>query len=176
MRKPRRLVRGARYHVFARANRKEMILDSAQMKVLFLSVVERAKMKYDFDVYNFCVMGNHFHLLVRPRNETSLSGLMQWIMSVFAMTWNRRHHLTGHVWGERFFSRVIESLAAFLQVFASIDCDPVDAGKVEFSYQWHFGGLWHRRTGQGGIVGPSTLIEALFPEHRMLMLKAPDSH
>jgi len=43
MRKPRELRTGARYHVTARANRKEMILDTSAMKELFLSVVKRAK-------------------------------------------------------------------------------------------------------------------------------------
>jgi len=178
MRKPRKLVEGARYHVIARANRKEMILDCGAMKALFVEVVERAKRKYDFEVENFCVMGNHFHLMVRPRKGTRLSSMMQWIMSVFAMAWNRIHHLTGHVWGERFFSRVIESLMEFMQVFGYIDENPVKAGLVGNRQDWQFGGLWHRRTGRRGILEPlSLLIEVLFPGHRLLILGAPhDRH
>ncbi len=97
MRKPRKLVEGARYHVIARANRKVLILDSGLMKALFLEVLERAKKKCGFEVENFCVMGNHFNLMVRPRNGARLSSMMQWIMSVFAMAWNRIHHFAGHV-------------------------------------------------------------------------------
>ena len=94
---------GARYHVIARANRKEMILDSGVMKGLFLETVARAKQKYKFRVENFCIMGNHFHMIVQPLHGESLSAIMRWIMSVFAMKWNRIHHVTGHVWGNRFF-------------------------------------------------------------------------
>ncbi len=151
-----------------------MILKPGPMKALFLSVVKRAKAKYAFDVENFCIMGNHFHLLVRPRVGVSLSGLMQWIMSVFAMAWNRLHHLTGHVWGERFFSRVIESLKEFLRIFQNIDENPVKAGLVSRPADWPFGGLWHRRTGQRQIVdSPSPLLEILFPAHRLLALAPP---
>ena len=145
------------------------------MKTLFLSVVKRAKKKYGFEVENFCVMGNHFHLILRPRIGVSLSRLMQWIMSVFAMAWNRLHQLTGHVWGERFFSRVIEGLAEFLQVFGYIDENPVTAGLVDHEVEWPFGGLWHRRTGQRGIVEPATLLLAvLFPAHGLLKLPPPN--
>ena len=88
------------------------------MKDLFLETVARAKRKYDFRIDNFCVMGNHFHMIVQPLNGVSLSTIMQWIMSVFAMApgsdsvltksksredWNRIHNQTGHVWGGRWF-------------------------------------------------------------------------
>ena len=66
MRQARKLVEGARYHVTARANRKEMILDSSARKELFLSVVKRAKEKYEFRLENFCIMGNHFHFVIQP--------------------------------------------------------------------------------------------------------------
>jgi putative transposase len=69
--------------VTARANRKEMILDTNAMKELFLSVVKRAKEKYDFRLENFYIMGNHF--IIQPIRGESLSAIMQWILSVSAM-------------------------------------------------------------------------------------------
>ena len=86
-----------------------MILDSHDMKELFLEVMRRAKAKYAFRIENFCIMGNHIHIMLRLEGDTSLSRLMQWIMSVFAMSYNRIHGLVGHVWGERFFSRIVSS-------------------------------------------------------------------
>src|SRR5512145_89083 len=107
MRRPRELQADARYHVTARANRKEMILDTSAMKELFLSVVKRAKEKYDFRLENFCIMGNHVHFLIQPGRGESLSAIMRWILSVFAMAYNKIRCMTGHVWGCRFFSRII---------------------------------------------------------------------
>ena len=120
MRKPRILQDGALYHVTARANRKEMILDPHEIKELFLEVLRRAKGKYAFQLENFCIMGNHFHLMVRPEGKTNLSRLMQWIMSVFAMAYNRIHGLVGHVWGGRFFSRIVSGLRDFMKIFRCI--------------------------------------------------------
>jgi len=83
MRKPRELKDGALHHVTARANRKEMILDNRGMKDLFLEVIVRAKGKFRFRIENFCVMGNHIHLMIRPGTRESLSRIMQWVLSVF---------------------------------------------------------------------------------------------
>jgi putative transposase len=174
MRKPRELLEGARYHVTARANRKEMILDTSAMKELFLSVVKRAKGKYDFRLENFCVMGNHFHFVIQPGRGENLSAIMRWILSVFAITYNKIMCVTGHVWGSRFFSRIIVSLRELVQVFEYIDDNPVRASQVDDRRQWRWGGLWHDRTGCRDIVEvPADWRRSLFPEREQLLLTGP---
>ncbi len=171
MRKPRELAEGARYHVTARANRKEMILETSAMKELFLSVVKRAKAKYGFRLENFCIMGNHFHLIIRPDRGESLSAIMRWIMSVFAMAFNRIKGFSGHVWGSRFFSRIIASLRELLWVFEYVDDNPVIASRVEDRREWRWGGLWHDRTGRRDLVEePAEWLRTLVPEHGQLLL------
>jgi len=171
MRKPRELREGARYHVTARANRREMILDSGLSKELFLSVVKRAKRKFSFRIENFSIMGNHFHLVIAPGKGESLSAIMQWIMSVFAMAYNRIHGFTGHVWGERFFSRIIAGLRELIAIFEYIDENPVKANQVDNRRMWRHGGLWHTRTGNRDIVdkGPEW-IGLVFPERGLFLL------
>lgn len=136
----------------ARANRQEMIFDASEMKELFLSVVKRAKAKYAFRLENFCIMGNHFHFIIQPSKDESLSAIMRWILSVFAMAYNRRHGLTGHVWGQRFFSKIIANLRELLRAFEYIDDNPVRAGQVDDRRQWRWGGLWHDQNGCREIV------------------------
>jgi putative transposase len=172
MRKPRILLDGALYHVTARANRKEMILDSREIKELFIDVLRRAKTKYAFRLENFCIMGNHFHLMLRPEGATNLSRLMQWIMSVFAMAFNRLFGLVGHVWGSRFFSCIVSGLKAFLKLFVYIDDNPVEANKVKNKRDWRYGGLWHHRAGIVDLCMRIGCVQMLyFPEHTQLMLK-----
>ncbi|MCX7023632.1 MAG: transposase [Spirochaetes bacterium] len=171
MRKRRILEDGALYHVTARANRKEMILDTVLMKDLFLDVVKRAKAKYNFRVENFCIMGNHFHLMLRPAKGESLSSIMQWILSVFAMAYNRMKKLTGHVWGCRFFSRIVACLLEFLEIYAYIDENPVKANQVGNPRDWRHGGLWHDRTGLRDVIdGAAAFVRMVFPEHGQLLL------
>ena len=101
MRRSRILMRGATYHVTARTNRKEMLLSSQEEKEYFLKVIKQAKKKYSFCLISFCIMNNHIHFVIKPEKEENLSRIMQWILSVFAMSWNRRHKMTGHFWGSR---------------------------------------------------------------------------
>lgn len=173
MRKPRELQEGAVYHVTARANRKEMIFDNKGMKDLFLEVLVRAREKYRFRIDNFCVMGNHIHLMIRPGEKESLSRIMQWILSVFAMAYNRVFGYTGHVWGCRFFSRIMASFQQFVKIFEYIDRNPVEANQVEEASNWHYGGLWHDCHGVRGIVdGLEEYIALAFPGRGLLLLES----
>jgi putative transposase len=169
MRKNRQLQEGAEYHVTARINRGERIFLAREDRELFMSILKRAKKKYNFSIKNFCIMGNHIHLLIKPGSGESLSKIMQWLLGVFAQTWNKKHGLSGHLWGDRFFSRIILGILDFLKVFGYIDNNPVSIGLVEIPEQWEYGGLWHHKKGLMDIVGPvDQAVMGYFPNHRFL--------
>ena len=94
MRKPRILQEDATYHITAKINRGEHLFESDETKSLFIDVVKRAKMKYKFSIKNFVIMDNHIHFLIEPKDN--LSRIMQWILSVFAVYYNKMYKLTGH--------------------------------------------------------------------------------
>ncbi len=98
---------GALYHVIVSATRKERIFDSAPEIELFFMVLKKAKEKYDFAIEGFSLCGERFDLVLRPGEGESLSAIMRWIMSAFAMSHNRAKGITGHLWGGRFSSRIL---------------------------------------------------------------------
>ena len=164
MRRPRILLPGARYHVTARANHKELLLETEAVKQMFLDVVAGASKKYDFRLDNFVLMGNHFHFLVQPTGEASLSQIMKWILQTFAIRYNRANDLWGHFWGDRFFSWIIPNLKAFVHAFAYIDANPVRAGLVTQPWEWPWGGARLRRTGPPEWLRPlPRWLSVLFP-------------
>ena len=165
MRKPRKLVDGARYHVVARANRSEFILESDRIKDMFLSVVAQAKRRFAFSIDTLCIMDNHIHLLLRPGENEFLSRILQWILSVFAVRFNREFGLHGHVWYDRFKSMVIGTLRQFAQAYSYITENPVTAGIVARARDYRYGATGVRRSGNLGILGPpGLLVRLLFPE------------
>ena len=171
MRRKRQLLAGAEYHVTAKINRSEMIFLAQEDKELFMSILKRAKKKFNFLLKNFCIMGNHIHLLIKPGERESLSKIMQWILGVFAQLWNKKHNLSGHLWGDRFFSRIILGILDFLRVFIYIDYNPVIAGLVEKPEQWMFGGLWHHKMRYLEITSLEGIeILEYFPEHNSIQL------
>lgn len=126
----------------ARANRHEMIFSPDEIKRLFLKVIERARLKYDFILQNFCILGNHYHFILKPGRNESLSAIMRWIMGVFAQAYNRIFGHWGHVWGDRFYSTIICGRSAFLSVKKYIEENPVKAGLVEDPKDWPWCHLW----------------------------------
>ena len=166
MRRNRRLLDGAEYHVTARINRGEMVFLAIEDRELFIEILKRAKKRFSFLLKNFCIMGNHIHLLIKPGPGASLSKIMQWILGVFAQLWNKRHGVSGHLWGDRFFSRIIMGILDFLRVFLYIDLNPTIAGLVEYPEQWEYGGLWHHKKGLTDIIElPDSIVLEKFPEH-----------
>jgi REP element-mobilizing transposase RayT len=89
-------------------------------------------------------MGNHIHFLIKPGEDSNLSEIMQWIKCNFAKAWNKAHGRRGHVWGERFYSQIINGITDFLRVREYIVDNPVRAGLVGRAAEWIFGSLYYR--------------------------------
>jgi putative transposase len=91
---------------------------------------------------------------------------MQWIKSNFAKWWNKKHNTKGHLWGERFFSRIIKDARDFERVSEYIDENPVKAKLVKKPEQWYFGGLFHRLMRIFGVIDSLTnQVLDFFPNH-----------
>lgn len=149
-------------------------MDHPKVKMMFLEVIKRAKGLFSFQIDNFVIMGNHFHLIIRPSEGVSLSKIMKWILQVFASWYNRENQTTGHFWGDRFSSWIIRNFWDFIRVFAYIDNNPVNARLVSADWDWDFGGLAHRRRGRSDIVSDLAIwLRALFPKHHLPQLPAP---
>ncbi|MCF6336052.1 MAG: transposase, partial [Spirochaetales bacterium] len=84
MRKRRDLIEGASYHVYARINRQEYLLRSVFIKKMFMTILKRAKIRYSFQIGNYCIMDNDIHFILKPLKGDSLSAIMRWILGVFA--------------------------------------------------------------------------------------------
>jgi len=143
---------GAVYHVTARTNKKELLLESPLAKTLFLETLARAKAKHCFEIDNFVIMGNHFHLLIRPTGNSSLAEILKWTLGVYSMAHHRIYKQWGHLWGSRYFSRPIGSFGEYLEVYRYIDNNPVAAGLVDLASQWPWGGLGHDLARRSDIV------------------------
>ena len=166
MRKLRKIQELAVYHVTARAVHRRTLLDPRPVKEMFLKVLARAKLKFNFKIENFVLMGNHFHFIIRPGMGENLSNIMKWILQTFAIRYNKIHGLWGHFWGGRFSSSIIPSFREFIRIFEYIDNNPVNAGLVKDSIDWPWGGSAFRRSGQTGIIEElSAWLRVLFPGH-----------
>jgi putative transposase len=162
MRHTRELQVGATYHVGSEINRNLMELQKPEIKKLFLTYINKAKEKYPFQLFDFCIMDNYIHLVIKPENGKALSKIMQWITGNFAKAWNKIHHTEGHLWGNRFFSKIIHDVSHLFQVIDDIDKKPERSGMVERAEEWVFGGLYHHVHGKTDVVEPRRDLPKLF--------------
>src|SRR4030042_578310 len=154
MRKPRILLNGASYHITARINREEFLFEPDDVKNMFLEVLKEAKKKYKFLIRNFCIMDNHLHFIFEPINNENLSKIMQWILSVFAIRYNKMNKLKGHVFYDRFWSKIIENFKQFIDTFNYINDNPIKANKVKDAKDYKYCGWYYILRGIFDIVEP----------------------
>lgn len=169
MRHPRKLKKNATYHAYARTNLQEFILDLGNNKEMMEAILIRAQHKYKFRLIHFCIMGNHIHLLIKPIGELELlSKIMKWILSVFASKFNRKYNRKGHVWYDRFKSRIVDTIEYYKVIFEYISNNPVKAKLTDSIYTYKYSGIFHLTNKNYTLVEkPSELILKLFPKWRI---------
>ncbi len=86
-------------------------------------------------------MGNHFHLICKPLRYGELSRIMQWILSVFAGRFNKHFHYQGHVWYDRFKSKIIKSYIQYVKTFIYIANNPVRAKIAKDAVSFDYNGI-----------------------------------
>lgn len=121
---------GAVYHVTSRGDRREPIAKDDVDRSLFLDVVGQAVQRFDARVWAYCLMGNHYHLVLHTR-EANLSRLMRQINGVYTQTFNRRHRLSGHLFQGRFKAILVDRDSYLLEVCRYVDLNPVRARMVK---------------------------------------------
>jgi putative transposase len=152
MRKKREFVAGAFYHVTSRTNDKIRVFENRLGRKMMLMILQEAKERYHFHLSNFCVMSNHIHLLIKPGEGTNLSMIMHWIKTKSAKSWNFIHGSKNHLWGNRYFARVIENPEDYEKVMRYIDQNPVEAGLCLAPAEWKASGAYYKAQNMPGLV------------------------
>jgi len=98
---------GAIYHLMNRGNRRGAIFKDDQDRERFLSTLGQTCEKTAWQVHAYCLMGNHFHLVVETPQPNLVAG-MKWLLGTYTGRFNRRHHLTGHLFSGRYKSLLVD--------------------------------------------------------------------
>ncbi len=99
---------GAVYHVMNRGDRRETIFHDDPDRELFLATLTEACAKAHWQVHAYCLMGNHFHLVVETPQGNLVAG-MKWFLGTYTARFNRRHKLSGHLFGGRYRSLMVDA-------------------------------------------------------------------
>ena len=135
---PRTIDSGLVYHAHNRGNNREDVFADDDDRVAFLEALAKTKERYPFKLFGYCLMSNHFHLLIRPETGQSISRILQSLTITHTWRHHKRHQSSGHVWQGRFKSPVIQDDAHLLVVLRYIEANPVRARIVTdpADYPW----------------------------------------
>jgi len=98
---------GAVYHLMSRGDRREDIFLDDVDRQDFLKTLAEACQKTGWQVHAYCLMRNHFHLVVETPNANLVAG-MRWLLSSYTLRLNHRHQLHGHVFSGRYKAIIVE--------------------------------------------------------------------
>ena len=98
---------GAIYHVLNRGDRREPIFHDDFDRKRFVTTLDEACAKTGWQVHAYCLMLNHFHLVVETPEANLVAG-MRWFMSTYTARFNRRHGLFGHLFSGRYKSLIVD--------------------------------------------------------------------
>ena len=125
------------HHVVTRGNNKRVIYEDTRDRRFFCLTVDRIAEKYGWTIIAYCLMRNHYHLIIRVR-EKGLSAGMCELNTAYAIHFNVWHGRINHLFGKRFWSRRLRSEGAFFNAVRYVIRNPVlDGGKRPLeSYRW----------------------------------------
>ncbi|MBO5153827.1 MAG: transposase [Eubacterium sp.] len=127
------------YHVVIKGADRQLLFEEQQDFEKYLEIIEYYKEQCQFDLYAYCLMSNHVHLLIHHTSDFSLETIFRRINTSYAGWFNMKYNRTGFVQDGRYFSEPVESERDLLTVVKYIHFNPTKAGMEEApgaSYPW----------------------------------------
>ncbi len=126
------------YHVLNRGNGRSDVFHKEDDFAAFVNLMREAHEKVPMRLIGFCLMTNHFHLLLWRHEDGDLSRWMQRLMGSHVRRYDRHYKGSGHVWQDRFKAFSVQSDGHDLTVLRYVERNPLPAKMVERSQDWEW--------------------------------------
>jgi putative transposase len=123
------------YHLTMSGNNGQPLWRNGDDRAFFLSFLGRAVVRYRWRCYAYVLMTNHYHLVIQL-TATTLADGMRWLNGLYAQVFNKRHDVSGHLFGERYRTTFIEDAGHFAEACRYVVCNPVRAGLCSHPADW----------------------------------------
>jgi REP element-mobilizing transposase RayT len=108
MRQLRALAQGVWYEVRTRINNREPLFRRYQALAIFTQVFRETEFRFVFEIRGLRLEDDRLMFYIRPEDGLELPDIMKWMKQVFAQRFNAADGRTGHIWGDRYWSRIVE--------------------------------------------------------------------
>lgn len=137
------------YHIINRANARMKIFDTDEDYLLFETVLEEAREKFDMRILAYCIMPNHWHLILYPKKDGDLQKFMGWVSMTHTQRWHAHHNTagSGHLYQGRYKSFLVQTNRYLLQLFRYVERNALRAKLVKKAEDWRWTSLHRRERG-----------------------------
>jgi len=137
------------YHVLNRANARVQIFDNEEDYKSFESILEEAVEKFDMRLLAYCIMPNHFHLVLYPKSDGGLSKFMGWLTNTHTRRWhtNKATVGQGHLYQGRYKSFICQDDNHLIALLRYVERNAKKAGLCKVAQDWKWSSLYRRENG-----------------------------
>jgi putative transposase len=161
-RKAREIPTEGYLHVISRGNNKRKVFRYERDKKRYYIYLKNLKEKEKINICHYCLMSNHIHLLVEVGKKSNLSRFMKRINLKYVYYHLRKYTYCGHLWQDRFQSKIINNEPYLIQCGKYIELNPVKAGIVVSPEEYPFSSYHYYAFGQEDpLITPNPLYENL---------------
>jgi putative transposase len=129
------------YHVLNRGNGRAEVFHKVEDYAAFRDAMVEASVRLPMRLIAYCLMPNHFHLVLRPHGDGDLSRWMHWLLTTHMRRYLRHYHHTGHVWQGRFKAFPVQDDEHLATVIRYVERNALRAGLAERAEDWPWSSL-----------------------------------
>jgi len=161
----REVADNAIYHIVQRGNNKQVIFRDENDYRQFLYSLSKCSYKYPFELYHYCLMPNHIHLLIRIPKKEDASRLMQALLQSFRFYYQKKYGYVGYLFQGRYRSKLIGQNSYLLECARYIERNPVRSGLVDNPEHYRWSSCRSYFTGRPtGLLTENPLFRDLGPD------------
>jgi putative transposase len=144
-------VGGYVYHALNRASARATLFENDDDYRRFEQVLDAARARAGMRLLAYCLMPNHWHLVLWPEADGTLSRFMTWLTLTHTQRWHARRSSagSGHLYQGRYKSFLVQTDEHLLTVCRYVERNPLRARLVRRAEAWRWGSLWRREHGRG---------------------------
>jgi putative transposase len=140
---------GLVYHVLNRGVARLALFEKPGDYDAFEAIMAEAHQKHPIRLLAYCLMPNHWHMVLWPRGDNDLTAFVRWLTHTHVMRWHAHHGTagTGHLYQGRFKCFPVETDAHFFTLCRYVERNALRAGLTRRAELWQWCSLWRRESG-----------------------------